>query len=882
MARPREIRQFIARLRAAGFVISPADLLRVTELVARVAARDRERTSFKSLLGPLIARSADEQARFGHLYDEFFPPETPTEVDPSRDVLPVKTAELRPDLVIDETPQEPWWKSKWVIAVAVCAFLVLFTHTPVWRPPQKEAPLPPPPPAPIAIATAAAEKVRAQDPGAVQWAFVILSLLVIEMARSITMTLQHWRRRSEGRPYEWPLNDRDRPQALFQNDTFVRAARFLRGREAGEGMRLDLPRSILSTIRSLDDPVLVYRTQDVLPEYLFLIERRHERDHLADYFDAMASALEDLGVIIDRFYFERDPRYCWQTSSAVRVHISDLQQRFPTRRVVVCGDTSSVVDALEGRTAAWVRAHFSWGQRALLTPHVASARGARDWFQVHHATSEGLELLADHWMRPDSELKPSTSDSIRIDEAAIADDLKDRLSRGTFRWLERCATFPVLQWPLTRALAPSLRGEDHETALLQLAALPWFRRGLIPIADRDVLSSWLGNSDSVAAREVTLRLLETTDAPTGSAAAQMIVIQKHAQSAWRARALGEAEMPELRKLRHYPIAQIERDPALIKYLSRVHSPTARLPVSLRRALFRHGLPALGVHSFLWMIVLVPLLLYFGREIAVEPPQVAETVTDTASRVPPVPVDTALTDTVSTIDYSAISSTTSTIASSSTTGPTSTIASSSTTTSPDTSSAADRLYLISPDGGEVFAPGSRVTFRWSVEGSVTLFIQRLGEREEVFRGIGGTSYPWRAPQQVGSFDWWVIVDGVKSVRRRFVVEASQPSGGKTRIDSAEFKYEVECGASVSDTHIETFKLGPGEVIVDVSLSSGRYYGGTLGEASEGEAKLISIKGNAVEFAYGYREMSQARDCPPARMRVEIVVTIAPSPAARRPR
>src|SRR4051794_35601039 len=107
-----DIHQFLARLRAAGFTVSTADVLRLTDLLARLAAerRDDER-GLKSVLGPLIARSADEQARFGHLYDEFFQPRANVEADVvPLPRLPTEATTAGTIATVERGVRKPWWK----------------------------------------------------------------------------------------------------------------------------------------------------------------------------------------------------------------------------------------------------------------------------------------------------------------------------------------------------------------------------------------------------------------------------------------------------------------------------------------------------------------------------------------------------------------------------------------------------------------------------------------------------------------------------------------------------------------------------------------------------------------------------------------------------
>jgi len=625
MASPLLFQELIDRLRREDFPVGPDQVLRMYALLAR--SEETAPEDLKTLLCPIFATSAEEQQRFYRAYDEFFSIRIPAAARKKRTLsipFPRPATSTKSDT---ELPPPPPWKRfaipALIVVVIVAILLALPSREPepeptdtaitqpVERPGQTSRPAPTPPP-----------------PRTNPWIFALAGGLVLfgaEVARTLLRWVQQRERRGEGRPFEWPLRDAARP-SVFATSSFYRASRLLKGRELAEYERLDVRRTIDATIRALGDPTFAYALDRRVTEYLLLIERRSDRDHLAALATAMAQALARDGVLLEVYEYESDPRSCSKAGTTVRIATTDLHHRYPQHRLIVIGTATPFTDPVTGQAYEWIPRAFPWTWRVLLTPddEGSSAVFVEPWFDVFALAENGLLRIAERWQYPDASARPilrrrsdpeppdDLPSSVRAIEAALEPAL--------FAWLLRCAVHPVLQWELTRALAPPMGDEERLRALIALARLPWFRQGRIPEPIRLTLVRRLGEnrSEDRAARSVTLSLLAATPPPPpSSVAARTLQIEQLTHQLWRARGDRAELRPLVRGLRRFPPRLVERDRALMQMLrdDMPGQPVARrLPELVRHLLYRQGIPAFGAHSFLGLLLAVPLVVYAGAQL----------------------------------------------------------------------------------------------------------------------------------------------------------------------------------------------------------------------------------------------------------------------------
>ncbi len=637
MTSPLLFNELLDGLRREGFSVGTDQYLRMHALFERHA--DASPDELKTLLCPIFAMSEAEQERFHVAYNEFFATQS----------VPRQTIARRLTVIGQKLPETGKRRKtirwRWFLAIVMSIVAVGVAVLSFW----------PDTPAQTSTEEVSTNTVAVPDNPPVEpsgplpsprppWVLIAGSFAFALFAAEVARTLLRWLRQREhqakGRPFDWPVRH-PHPTAprLFADSRFFGLARLMKGREVGDVRRLDVPRSILATIRALGDPVFEYKLDRRVTEYLFLVERRSERDHLAAYVQAMIEALARDGVLVEVFEHDGDPRLCWKPGSSVRVATADLYSRFPQHRLVIVGNAIALTNPVTGEALDSIPRIFPWNYRAILTPE-EETRGVSRFsahFDVYALANNGLARLAERWQQtdgPPARHRAKERRSIVTDLPSSPGELERELDPLIFRWLLRCAVHPTLHWDLTRELAPPLPAAEHEAALIELARLEWFRQGRIPEPVRLALVSRLADDEpeESAARAGAMRVLAAAPPPPpGSMAARVFEIQQLAHKIWGARDRPAELRSLLRKLRHYPPSQVARDGALMMLLQEAPGTlvTHALPQPLRKFLFRDGIPAFGMKNFVALAAVLPVMLFAGNALRPEPLK---------SSPPPVHVD----------------------------------------------------------------------------------------------------------------------------------------------------------------------------------------------------------------------------------------------------
>ena len=637
--------ELLDRLRREGFSVGTDQYLRMHALFERHAAASPD--ELKTLLCPIFAMSAVEQQRFHQAYSEFFAmrPSVP------RHTL-AQTVSRRLTLIAQPMPEsvKPPPAVRWKVIVAITASIVaMLVAVQIFWPLRGETQVASPQTATVVTSTDITTSVP-PTPLRSPWLFYAVTfaflLFAAEIARTFLRYVRQREHRAKGRPFDWPVRD-PHPTAprLFADARFFGAARLMKGREIGEVRRLDVPRSILATIRSLGDPVFEYKLDRRVTEYLFLIERRSERDHLAAFVHASVDALARDGVLVEVFEHDGDPRHCWKPGTSAHIVTADLQSRFPQHRLVIVGSGTALTNPVTGEALDSIPRLFPWTFRAILTPddETLGIRRFGAYFDAYALANDGLARLAERWQQSDAPPQRRRSAERRrnlSDLPSSVDEIERELDPLLFRWLLRCAVHPTLHWDLTRALAPPLPAAEHEAALIELSRLEWFRQGRIPEPERLALVSRLAEEEeeeSVARTTASRVLAAAPPPPAESMAARVFEIQQLAHKIWSARDNPPELRPLIRRLRHFPPSQVARDGALMMLLQ--ESPGTlvmhTLPQPVRRFLFRQGIPAFGMRNFVAAAASVPVMLFAGNVMWGTVPRTAGVPPATRRASPPV-------------------------------------------------------------------------------------------------------------------------------------------------------------------------------------------------------------------------------------------------------
>ncbi len=312
-----------------------------------------------------------------------------------------------------------------------------------------------------------------------------------------------------------------------------------RKRQATGSRELDIDATVSATIDRLGTASPVFRERREMPVYLALIDRGGPRDQAARRVDEMLERLEQTGVAIERYDFDRDPRMFRPRGGGRARELREIASFHGDCRLILFSDGTGLLNPLTGRIRDFARQFDAWEDRAVLTPVAAEHWGRREMsiaaagFAVlpgtlsgvgaFIATANGTESASDvddPWRPPYPELLRRREDRWLAHDApaekdidALCSELRNFLGGRSYRWFCALAVYPELNWYLTLYLGLRLTQADgapllSETALIDLTRLPWLRRGRMPEWFRLRLIRELTEPDEREVRDLLRNLME--------------------------------------------------------------------------------------------------------------------------------------------------------------------------------------------------------------------------------------------------------------------------------------------------------------------------------------------------------------------------------------
>lgn len=637
---------FLDHLRRQGFHIGVEHHLRLQRLLNRVAA-DCDPVELKTLLCPVFATNAEQQEFFYRTFDAYYPFFRAT--DPADDVQ---------SLLVDQPSRVPTKRvvRRWPYLAAAGMAVALSVAFLTWKTQGLRKPMNQPGPPPAATAPAATQPPPSligapQSPAPEQthrvsthvtrippsvsrwlasysdnrivlgWTALmgpLLSWLFYEVYRFRRRRLLIRKAQGKIPPYSWPIRTDLAPDIYPPYDLAV-TGRLLHRRYQGEAQRLDVAATVEASIAALGFPTFRYRKDSRLPEYLFLIDRVSFRDHQARLHEHLAAALNGQGLYVSVYFYEGDPRVCWNSSGDESISLEQLQRAFPEYRLLLFGNGEQLLDAVTGRLAHWHRLLTAWPDRAVLTPEPPSGWGRREMtlatqFALVPATLDGLASLAAYFELPSTaDMRDWLDEGKPYGSADSVDPLRRYLGEDTFQWLCACAVYPELQWDLTLCIGalPSLpAGLVKEENLVKLLRLNWFRTGSMPDDLRRELIGHLDPKVQREVREAIIGLLESNPPPRDTFAASARQFQIAFQRLWANPKDRKSRRDLKAALENISPDELAQDYAYLDAAESVsRSPLQLLlPSRLRKLVFPAGASWLGTRSAVRLLLLAVAIL----------------------------------------------------------------------------------------------------------------------------------------------------------------------------------------------------------------------------------------------------------------------------------
>jgi competence protein ComEC len=605
---------------------------------------DYEPEDLKTILCPLFASNKEEQRRFYQLFDGYLSYEESASRQPGRH-------KNKPPPIDDRRPRRSWQKTALPLTAILLAAITLplllwiyrtYRVKPVTvtaevklgtrqrdttdkgsgstiRPPGVKPPLPPlvepvtvqPRPSPNTLAYMLAAAV------------CLLGFsfhdLYLRLHSKRLLDKQH----DKKLPSIWPLRVEAPQLKLYGSTQFYQAVRGMRRRQADALERLHIGETISATIKALGYPVFRTKPGSKAPEYLLLVDRASPDDHQAELFNELFKALKYEGVFAVRYFYNGDPRRCYDETGRDSYHLITLRDRYPGHRLLVFGSGEKFTNARTGSLAAWSKLFSDWQDRTLLTPVSPLQWGLRETelagrFVLLPATTYGLQALITRrapvaGARSDGLTDSSLPPLPKLAGTDLVPLLRDYLGDDVFQWLCACALHTQLRWNLTlrMGMLPSMKpGLVTEESLLRLVRLPWFRQGSLPDDLRWQLIESLDKRIEKEARELLLELLKQDAPPAGTFAAASRRLEIALQE-WQL--LGDRQsLRELKvALEDVPPGDVTEDRTTASYLQRLPVPflIRWLPGGQRRRFYYDRIPAFGFKRFARLLITLAFMSF---------------------------------------------------------------------------------------------------------------------------------------------------------------------------------------------------------------------------------------------------------------------------------
>jgi formylglycine-generating enzyme required for sulfatase activity len=552
--------RLLSAWRAADHTVGVDTYVRVLELLGKLPA-DTPPAQLKTLLAPLFATDREQQTAFYLLFDRLLPEwqRAQRAAQHRRQWLWGSIAAL---LLAAAVAGVWWWKNQQLTPTTTTA---PGTEQPTdlndLADTTATAPLPDAPPPTPARDTLlikdfqhtpdiSALKIREIPPFSLKYAYwdgtktllaALLALLLaalgwwlnrlryrrelreVEARRNLgTQATDLKRKPSDKPPFVWQFRWNN-PLECYADEDLAEITPRLRSRSAGDYERLDGPRTVHATVRNAGRISFRYRRPTQPDEFLLLIDMRSANDHRARLFDAIYQHLRRNEVLIERYFYRQDPRFCWNEQAGSATTLHDLHQRYPAHRLVVVGTGSAFLSKTDGDWLPWTAILEQWRYRTLLStinPAQWSADEQRlaGRFRIVPASLAGLSDLSDNASAEENNdlqrwrnTPDDSADALRLPDALssaammanLEAEYTDYRPEGTDQrllcWLAATALSPVLHWDATRFFAEVTEQHDPRPneplftplQLQRLCRLPWFAQGRMPDNARRALLQWL-------------------------------------------------------------------------------------------------------------------------------------------------------------------------------------------------------------------------------------------------------------------------------------------------------------------------------------------------------------------------------------------------------
>jgi|GEM_PF-3971118 len=309
----------------------------------------------------------------------------------------------------------------------------------------------------------------------------------------------------------------------YPNEFYLASKKWNKKKVYGE-RQLHMNKTILSTAKQGGILNLVYEQKERVPEYLILIDQDSRKNQRSKLFEFYSSSLIKQNVRIRRFYFNKDPRVCWNERTHQKVDLFYLLNHYSKYRLILFTDGAGFVNKNTNSLLEWVTIFNNWDLKVIFTPNEEvlwnqKEKLLKEYFSILPANVNGITKLAENFeMLHTSQIYedvPAVKENVVIDynenPLVIIEKLKlyyqelgkeDKGNHDIISWMAACCLYPEIYWDLTIFIGKHLSSPGNNLLtvdnLNKLMGLKWFAEGQIPA---DIRSAFLNDTSILSKKE---------------------------------------------------------------------------------------------------------------------------------------------------------------------------------------------------------------------------------------------------------------------------------------------------------------------------------------------------------------------------------------------
>ncbi|MBD2471443.1 hypothetical protein [Nostoc sp. FACHB-145] len=554
--------QFIDELREAGYKIGVSQYIAAQDLILMLIAQGESFDSperLRSLLGPIFCSSPTEQEEFQQRFDRWFNIYSynhllSEELNKEAQVLSKKLKKVQ---------FRSYQLQKFIrLIFFFLLFLSLLSQSQKPIKPPEEAQIERLPEQTILFPQAPA---RINLPFNLQIFLIYLFIYTLILAAFFCWHWWWWwraklflqRQSTTQQPELHKISFTGFEDKLVSNIVLLKVAQSLRSRIPIPSHELDVDKTIHATLSRGGWLTPIYRTYQVIPEYLVLVNRFSHQDHQAKFVEEIITDLKKEGVFITIYFFDDDPRICFDHEhQSVGLRLREIRSKYSEHYLIIISDIEKFFSSITGDLEPWVNQLTTWKNRAIFTPIPVGNWGHQELkitqqFMILPATIAGLKAFSQRLQQGFATYEVSEEARIPLADllstqpyrwiernappseqiTAMLDSLEEYLGQDSFFWLSACAVFPKLHWDITIYLGNILKNESGKSlievcSLSDLTQLPWLRYGYMPDWLRVCLITRLTQEQQQIIRN-TLQNLLITAAHGSVSKSQLEIVDKY-------------------------------------------------------------------------------------------------------------------------------------------------------------------------------------------------------------------------------------------------------------------------------------------------------------------------------------------------------------------